>query len=124
MGVYVSARTTYHALTADKPVPPGSKSEHERPPDWTAMARAKAWRKEHDAEWMRALTSPRHFAHFLGFGHVMGELPPDEMSTAKPLRHDPYERKKQYHAFLETFRRDVKRARERGEAPRTLPLAD
>lgn len=119
MSVYVNARTTYHALTADKPPPSTSK---EKGPTDAQIDKAKRWRREHDAEWMQALSTPQHFASFMGWGRILGEPEPDEVQTAEVLRNDPAERQKQYQGFMDTFRADMKRLRESGGTPTTRSL--
>lgn len=84
---WIEARTLYHAMTADKTLPPGSKDERDKPPEpnWTEMREAKEWRMEHDAEFRHALESPKHFGAFLGLGHILGEPPAREVKTAQDL---------------------------------------
>lgn len=124
VGVWANARTAYHALTADKPPPIGSKQERDNPPEpnWLKQAQAKAQHIEHAEKWWRALTSPQHFGAFIKMPHILGEPQPDEVKTAAELRRDPDERKRQYRQFLDRFQRDVRRRREAGQGPKTIEL--
>ncbi len=83
LGLWVSARTQFHALTADKdPI----RLKGDTDPTDSELSAAKKWRKEHDAEWLEAVSGPQRFGAFVGLPHVLGEPPKKTVKTAEELK--------------------------------------
>lgn len=64
-----------NSLRADKELPPTSKREAERPPNYSEAKKYKESMVKHRFEWGEALKSPLHIAHAFGYGAVAGPLP-------------------------------------------------
>lgn len=82
IGHYVTARVSYHALTADGDMPMTSNEQKKKPSD-AKIAKAKEARKQHDREWLDALSDPKVFGKLMGMPHILGE--PEQKPKVAPV---------------------------------------